>query len=161
MKHLHQLMRFLLICIFPAGVICAIAAPYKQPLMHIYETDEQVLSRLNAQFIKNFIAQDTLAHNQLIHKNFVCIESSGDIVQRERYMKEWAHAYQDSHYTSFSYTDESIRIFGNMALVQSKTVYTKKVNDTLVSGHSVYTDTYIKENGRWWCVQAQITPVKA
>jgi len=29
-----------------------------------------------------------------------------------------------------------------------------------VKGNSVYTDTYVKEDGVWRCVQAQITPVK-
>ncbi len=49
---------------------------------------------------------------------------------------------------------EHIRIFGNTALVKSKTNYTKTANGETVKGSSVYTDTYIKENGRWWCVQA-------
>jgi hypothetical protein len=46
-----------------------------------------------------------------------------------------------------------------MALVKSRTNYTRTKGET-TKGSSVYTDTYIKENGRWWCVQAQITPIK-
>lgn len=74
-------------------------------------------------------------------------------------MKGWSSAYTHSGYTDFSYTDETIRIFGDVALVRSKTVYTKKLGDKVVKGNSVYTDTYKKENGSWLCVQAQITPV--
>ena len=47
-----------------------------------------------------------------------------------------------------------------MALVRSKTFYTKTVDGKQITGHSVYTDTYIKEDGKWLCVQAQITPEK-
>lgn len=122
--------------------------------------DKAALSALNAQFIANFLSGDTVAHNQIIHPDFVCIESSGAIVARSQYMKEWVHAYAESGYTSFSYEDEVIRIFGDMALIRSKTVYTKIVNGQPVKGYSVYTDTYVKERGRWWCVQAHITPLK-
>jgi hypothetical protein len=45
------------------------------------------LSQLNALFIKNFLKQDVNAHNEIIHKNFVCIESNGSIVGREEYLK--------------------------------------------------------------------------
>lgn len=121
--------------------------------------DKATLSALNAQFIKNFLDQDTVAHNKIIHKDFVCIESSGAIIQRDEYMKDWAHGYENSGYKTFSYTDEYIRIFGNMALVRSKTAFTKLVNGELVEGNTIYTDTYVKENGRWWCVQAHLTRV--
>ena len=122
-------------------------------------TDQEMLSRLNAQFILNFINQDTAAHNQIIHKDFVCIEGNGAIVDRDRYMRDWATDYSNGKFTSFSITDEVIRIFGDMALVRSKTVYTRIKGNKEVLGNSIYTDTYIKENGRWWCVQAQITPI--
>jgi hypothetical protein len=118
------------------------------------------LSKLNTQFIKNFSAQDTVAHNKIIHKDFVCIESTGAIVSRGAYMKGWASGYQTSGYTSFEYTDEFIRVFGNMALVRSKTIYTKLKDGATVNGSTIYTDTYIKEKGSWKCVQAQITPIK-
>lgn len=122
--------------------------------------DETLLYRLNNGFIKNFIMMDTVAHNEIIHENFVCINSDGSITNRNEYMKEWATGYERSGYTSFSITDENVRLFGNIALVRSRTIYTKIENGETVHGSSIYTDTYIKENERWWCVQAHITPVK-
>lgn len=122
--------------------------------------DSTQLSILNAQFIKNFLNQDVTAHNEIIHKDFVCIESNGCIVQRDVYMKNWATDFDNSGYTSFTYKDEFIRIFGNVALVRAKTIYTKLVDGKAKEGYTIYTDTYIKENGKWQCVQVQITPVK-
>jgi hypothetical protein len=124
------------------------------------QADSLALSRLNHQFIENFVRQDTLNHTTIIDPDFVCIESDGSIVPRAAYMKDWASAYAHSGYTSFSYTDESIRIFETTALVRSKTVYTKSVNGTTIKGNSIYTDTYHKRDGKWYCVQAQITPVR-
>lgn len=126
----------------------------------VAKTDIAQLSELNRQFIENFIRQDARRHDAIIHRDFVCIESNGTIVGREKYLKDWATAYKTSGYTSFSYTDEVIRIFGSTALVRSKTVYTREVDGKTVQGNSVYTDTYVKEKGHWKCIQAQITPVK-
>lgn len=126
----------------------------------IAANDGVILSGLNRQFIKNFISMDTVAHNEIIHSDFLCINGDGTISNRREYMESWSEGYKKAGYTSFYIKDEHIRLFGDMALVRSKTVYTKLVNEKVVSGNSIYIDTYVKENGRWWCVQAHITPVK-
>lgn len=130
------------------------------PVQLEQKADSARLSVLNAQFIKNFLTQDIKAHNQLIHKDFVCIESDGTIVPRHVYIRNWATDFDNSGYTSFSYVDEVIRIFGNVALVRARTIYTKKVNGASIKGATIYTDTYLKEKGKWQCIQVQITPVK-
>jgi hypothetical protein len=122
--------------------------------------DSARLHELNARFIKNFLSQDAAAHDKIIHKDFVCIQGNGSIVHRDEYLKHWATDFDNSGYTSFAYADETIRIFGNMALVRAKTVFTRNTNGQRIEGNSVYTDTYLKENGEWLCVQAQITPRK-
>lgn len=123
-------------------------------------SDSLILSNLNKQFIDNFIHQDTVRHTHLIDQDFICIESDGRIVPRAAYMQEWATAYSKSGYTTFSYTDENIRFFGNTALIRSKTVYTKQIHNKSIQGSSIYTDTYVKRNGAWKCIQAQITPLR-
>jgi hypothetical protein len=122
--------------------------------------DLQQLSELNAQFIKNFLNQDVAAHNEIIHKDFVCIESNGTIVGRDVYLKNWETDFDNSGYVSFDYKEETIRLFGNTALVRAKTIYTQMVKGKSKEGYTIYTDTYIKDNGKWQCVQVQITPVK-
>src|SRR5882757_7506340 len=82
------------------------------------DSDKAILSKLNKKFINNFVTQDTVSHNQIVHRDFVCIESSGVIVGRKEYMKGWARGYKDSGYATFSMTDEFIRMFGNMALIR-------------------------------------------
>ena len=123
------------------------------------DVEKQQLSDLNRQFIQNFLTQDAEAHGRIIHPDFVCIESNGRIVQRDEYLKAWATDFDNSGYTSFRYEDEAIRVFGNVALVRARTVYTKGAGNMIFNGYTVYTDTYITENGQWRCVQVQITPV--
>ncbi len=119
-------------------------------------TDMAQLSALNARFIKNFVTNDTVSHNQIIHKDFIYISMEGKIVNRDEYMKRWAHGYNPEVDKSFEYKNEVIRIFGNMALVRSNTYYSWLENGKINNGKTVYTDTYVKENGRWWCVQARL-----
>lgn len=128
--------------------------------IEIQESDRTTLSALNAKFIKNYITNDTASHNTIVHKDFVYISSSGKIIPRDVYMNNWAHDYDPKVYQSFEYSNEFIRVFGNMALVRANNTFSWVENGTLKHGKTVYTDTYVKENGRWWCVQAQITEVK-
>jgi ketosteroid isomerase-like protein len=124
------------------------------------EQDRKKLSELNAIFIKNFVTQDVASHAQLIHEDFVCIENNGSLVNREVYLKRWATDYEKSNLDTFYHTDENIRIFGNVALVRSKSVFTYFKDGTKETGYSIYVDTYLKENGIWRCIQAHMTPVK-
>ena len=140
---------------------CNNPAPNKAKMTETNQAqDREILSQLNAQFIKNYVTQDVKAHSEIIHPDFVCIENSGRIIGRDEYLKNWASDYQNSGVDSFTYTDEHIRIFGNMALVRSKSVYTYQQDGQSLTGYSVYTDTYLKEHGKWRCVQAHMTPIK-
>lgn len=140
--------------------ICAQTNHDEQPVINNRQVDMAELSALNARFIQNFLRNDTVAHNQIVYRDFVCIASNGKVVDRDEYMKEWAHGYDPSVYKSFVMRNELIRIIGNTALVRAETPYTYMNNGKEVSGTTIYTDTYIKLDGRWWCVQAQLTSKK-
>ena len=122
--------------------------------------DSLLLQALNARFIKNFLTQDAAGHSEIIHPDFVCIESNGSVADRTTYLTNWATDFDNSGYTSFTYTDEHIRIFGDVALVRAKTIYTKQEQGKTITGYTIYTDTYKKEANKWLCIQVQITPVK-
>jgi hypothetical protein len=132
----------------------------KQSATNKTNDDLAQLSTLNAQFIQNFLHNDTVAHNKIIYKDFVCIMGNGTVVNRDDYMKGWSHGYDPSVYRSFVMQNELVRVFGNTALVRAETPYTYISNGKEISGTTIYTDTYIKLDGRWWCIQAQLTPKK-
>jgi ketosteroid isomerase-like protein len=162
MKRKHQLLLITLVLLGASGKAqnktVSKTSNMEQVMTPI--SDKEQLSQLNAQFIQNFLKQDVEAHSRIIHPDFVCIESSGAIVSREDYLKAWATDFDNSGYETFTYQDESIRIFGDIAFVRAKTKYTKQNNAGTETGYTIYTDTYYKENGQWRCVQVQITPVK-
>jgi hypothetical protein len=121
------------------------------------ETDMAKLKKLNATFIHNFVTNDTASHSRIIHKDFVCISSDGKYIDRAAYLNGWAHGFDGYKY--WDYRNEDIKIFGNTALVHSQNKYMVVRDGKEITGMSMYTDVYVKENGQWKCVQAQISKV--
>lgn len=119
--------------------------------------DMAQLSALNGRFINNFVTNDSVSHSKIIHKDFVCITSNGQYIGRQEYLAGWAHGFDGFKY--WDYRDENIKIFGSMALVHAKNKYVVERDGKEITGMSMYTDIYIKGNGEWKCVQAQITKV--
>jgi len=156
------MLKFLPFCLFiilSVGLLAQTSSVKKSATNKIND-DMAQLSALNAQFIQNFLHNDTVAHNKIIYKDFVCIVSTGAVINRDDYMKGWSDGYDPSIYKSFVMQNELIRIIGNTALVRAETPYTYINNGKEISGTTIYTDTYIKLDGRWWCVQVQLTPKK-
>ena len=122
-----------------------------------YARDMAQLSALNGRFINNFVTNDSVSHSKIIHKDFVCITSNGQYIGRQEYLAGWAHGFDGFKY--WDYRDENIKIFGSMALVHAKNKYVGERDGKEITRMSIYTDIYIKENGEWKCVQAQITKV--
>jgi hypothetical protein len=50
-------------------------------------------------------------------------------------------------------------VFGSTALLRSTNKSTRMVDGVETTGMTMYTDIYIREEGAWKCIQAQITPV--
>jgi Domain of unknown function (DUF4440) len=127
---------------------------------HSQQTSSEDLAKLkamNAKFIHNFVTNDTISHTKIIHDRFVCITDNGRTLSRKEYMNKWLHGFDGFLY--WDYRDEDIKIFGCMALVHSQNKFVVVREGKEISGMSMYTDTYVKENGEWKCVQAQLVNV--
>ncbi|MEZ4809321.1 MAG: nuclear transport factor 2 family protein [Allomuricauda sp.] len=119
-----------------------------------YNEDLQKLRALNAKFIHNFVTNDTVMHSKIIHPDFVYLNSEGKYINRNDYLTHWAHGFDGYKY--WDYRDEKISIFRNIGLVHSQNKYIYVQDGIEYSGMAIYTDIYIKENGEWKCIQAQI-----
>ena len=117
------------------------------------------LRALNARFIHNFITNDVPSHDAILHPEFICISPTGARVSRAAYLDAWATGFDAGRFPYYDYRDEKIDVFGDTALVRS----TNKRVTAQDGGESVsmtmYTDVYVRRDGAWTCIQAQITPV--
>ena len=117
------------------------------------------LRALNARFIHNFITNDVPSHDAILHKDFICIDPNGRRVGRAEYLARWKNQFDPARIPYYDYRDERIDVFGATALVRS-TNRSVRVNDGVETvGMTMYTDTYVHQDGTWKCVQAQLTPV--
>jgi len=121
------------------------------------ETELDTLKKLNALFIHNWVTGDTASHNRIIHRDFIHVSSEGKYTARKEYLENWATGFAGIVY--WDYRDEDIRIYGNTALIHSQNKCVSINNGKEEVSFWMYTDTYIKENGEWKCVQAQIARV--
>jgi ketosteroid isomerase-like protein len=114
---------------------------------------------LNARFMQNYVTNDVSSHDQITHRDFVCITSKGAFERKDAYLKRWASGFDPNVNVYWDYRDESISVFGTVALVRSVNKYTMIRPEGRITGMTAYTDTYVLEDGEWLCVQAQLTPV--
>jgi len=92
---------------------------YTQPAS---KEDETTLIAINRQFIKNFLSNDTMAHNKIIHPfDFLFIGTNGQLHSRNEYMQAWANGYNKTEMPEFNLEEVQVRIFNNIALIVAKT----------------------------------------
>ncbi len=117
------------------------------------------LRALNARFIHNYVTNDVPSHDDLLHKDFICLSSSGKRIDRASYLKRWANLFDPDVVIYWDTRDELISVFGNVALVRATNKHTERRDGIETTGMTNYTDTYLYENGAWKCIQAHMTSV--
>lgn len=117
------------------------------------------LRALNARFIHNFVTNDVPSHDDLLHPDFVCVQGDGSLLDRAAYLRGWATGFDPDVIPRWETRDELITIVGDVGLVRSTNVFTVASDGTVSERAIRYTDTYLHEGDRWWCLQAQLTPV--
>jgi len=116
------------------------------------------LTRINEQFIRNYLNNDTVAHNKIIHPDkFLIVKSDGSLMNRRDYMLEWSKGYNKETIPEFQMLEPIVRVFGDMAVITAKTRFKYQKDGKWTIGESRYSDTYIRENGKWRCVHVQLT----
>ena len=117
------------------------------------------LRALNARFIHNFVTDDVASHDAILHPAFINIWPTGQRWDRATYLKYWATAFDPKVIPYWDVRDELITVIGNLALVRSTNKANRRRDGNEVPGMTMYTDTYLFENGAWKCIQAQIQAV--
>jgi ketosteroid isomerase-like protein len=117
------------------------------------------LRAINARFIHNFVTCDVASHDALLHPDFINIWPTGQRWDRVTYLKYWATAFDPEIIVYWDVRDELITVIGDVALVRSTNKHTRRRDGNEVTDMTMYTDTYLFENGAWKCIQAQLTAV--
>jgi Domain of unknown function (DUF4440) len=141
-----------------ASLVMLISFAWKSLESHMEEEVAQ-LKLINARFIHNFVTNDIASHEKIIHPQFVHISSTGKWIDRAQYLYDWKTGFDPNVIVYWDYRNEKITVVGTTALVRSVNKYTVVNDGKELTAMSQYTDTYVKQNGVWRCIQAQITKV--
>jgi hypothetical protein len=114
-----------------------------------------VLLRLNEQYVEAFLNADAGWYRKHLVEDFVCIESDGSRIGREKFLLDAACTPDVATYTL---KDVQIRFFGSVALIHATGEFVRPSGAT---GTSEYTDVWAFLDGEWKTVSAQITRVPA
>ncbi len=141
------------------GLLVALVSVNFIPANPAGNDDLVQLKALNARFIHNFVTNDVISHDQIIHPDFVCITTKGKWINRSEYLEQWKTGFDPAVYLYWDYRNEKITIIGSTALVRSVNKYIIMKDGNKTTGMTQYTDTYVKDRGVWKCIQAQLTVV--
>jgi len=114
-------------------------------------SDEQTLQRLNQEYVNAFMNADVDWYRDHLADEFVVIESDGTVLNKEQFLR---NTIKGPDVADYKLHEVDIRIYGNAALVRATGVWTREDGKM---GMSRYTDVYVRQNGSWKTVSAQIT----
>jgi ketosteroid isomerase-like protein len=117
-------------------------------------SDQETLRRLNQEYVDAFMEADVNWYRQHLADDFVVIESDGSVLNKEEFLQQTAKGPDVADYKLH---DVHINIYGETALVRATGVWMRADGSM---GMSRYTDVYVRQNGGWKTVSAQITRTK-
>ncbi len=120
--------------------------------------DIAVLTALNAQYVQAFRDADVAWYDAHLAPDYQVVFGDGSIHDRAAALADFAKPYYAEGIAAFPLDKVRIRRFGEVALVHAENAYTLKDGRT---GINRYTDIWVKQDGHWHCVAAQITVHKA
>ena len=117
----------------------------------LQSSDEQTLARLNQEYVDAFMNADVDWYREHLAEEFVVIESDGSLLNKEQFLR---NPVKGPDVADYKLHEVDIRIYGNAALVRATGVWTREDGKM---GMSRYIDVYVRKNGGWQTVSAQIT----
>jgi ketosteroid isomerase-like protein len=122
------------------------AAPAISPAVNSEET-QQVITRLEHEWVTAILAKDTATIDRLLAADFVGTTND------QKYFKDDAiKDVQTGTHDSLELNDIDVRVFGNTAIATMSQDEKSKHGDEDFSGKYLFTNVWIKTDGQWRAV---------
>jgi hypothetical protein len=122
--------------------------------MEIDRSDKATLERLNQEYVDAFMNADVEWYRKHLAEDFVCIESDGSVLNKSEFLTNTAKV---PDVVEYKLEQVEVRIYEPVALVLATGVWNTSDG---TRGISRYIDVYVKTDGEWRTVSAQITRTK-
>lgn len=118
------------------------------------QSDSLELVKLNRGYVDSFMHGDAAWYDVHLTPEFECLCPDGSIVHRADFV---AGSTKPMTQRSFSLDSVRVKLVGDVAVI---TAITPFVRADGTAGTNRYTDIWVKRNGTWMTLQAQITPIR-
>jgi ketosteroid isomerase-like protein len=134
-------------------VASLVAMPFFGRATAAATNDEDVIRELNAGYVRAFLKSDAGWYDRHLTPDFMCILTSGAVVDRATFVE---NARKPHTVLSYELSDVKVRQHGDVALVSALGSWTRKDG---TSGKTRYVDVWVRKDGAWKAVSAQLTLV--
>jgi ketosteroid isomerase-like protein len=114
-------------------------------------SDKTILMQLNQSYVDAFMNSDVEWYREHLTDDFEVIESDGSVFNKAEFLSNIAN---EPDVTEYQLEEVRVRIEGAVALVRATGLW---IGRNGCQGLSRYTDVYLKTEGGWKAVAAQIT----
>jgi ketosteroid isomerase-like protein len=115
--------------------------------------DENVIRELNAGYVRAFLKSDADWYDRHLTPDFMCILANGAVLDRATFVD---NARKPHTVVSYDLSEVKVRQHGDVALVSALGSWTRKDG---TSGKTRYVDVWVRKDGAWKAVSAQLTLV--
>jgi len=117
---------------------------YDQKQAELYITDSE------RQWAESVATGDNSVVQRMLADDFVGVDPKGQLYDKHKMVSETADA--PKYFSSNHLNDVKIRFYGDTAVVQGSESWERKNGER---GRFVWTDTWLRRNGRWQIVAAE------
>ena len=117
-------------------------------------SDDARLRDLNEQYVRASLAGDVEWYRERLDPRFVCIDSDGEVLDKDAFLRQTAGGSTMAHYRLAQVDVCRYGRDGEVALVRATGEWTTKDG---TPGVSRYVDVYVRDGDDWKVVSAQIT----
>src|SRR5215510_9682090 len=102
------------------------------------------------QWAESVATGDTSAIERILADDFIGVDPKGRLYAKQEMIDETRNA--PNYFVSNRLNDVKVRFYGNTAIAQGSETWEKRSGER---GRFVWTDTWLKRNGRWRIVAAE------
>ena len=117
--------------------------------------DAETLKKMNANWIASYVTRDSTTMSRIFADDLVLTNPGGRAMSKKEILKSLMSPNQQ--FLSTKVDTVSVRLFGNIGIIDAKITGVVKVDDKTITSRTCYMDVYEKRKGRWYAVAAHVT----
>jgi uncharacterized protein (TIGR02246 family) len=145
-----------LVCFLSLVLSASVSVQAQQPKADSDAAISQELQAIERNWLDAEKSHDAAAFEKLVADDWIAITPDG----RSQTKAERASEIKTAHTTSATLGDMKVRVFGDTAVVTGTDDEVTVTGGKESSEHYVWTDVFVKRNGKWLAVASQTALVK-